>query len=38
MFIRSYGPNIENEAACIEFIEKTINALLPDHLNDPGIF
>ena len=26
--------NIENEAANIEFFEKTINAQLPDHLND----
>ena len=30
--------NIENEAVYIEFIKKTINAQLPDHLNDPGIF
>ena len=29
------APNIENEAAYIESIEKTINAQLPDHLNDP---
>ena len=26
------APNIENESAYIEFIEKTINAQLPDHL------
>ena len=26
--------NTENEAAYIEFIEKTVNAHLPDHLND----
>ena len=32
------APNIENEAAYIEFIEKTINAQLPDHLNDPDLF
>ena len=32
------APNIENEAAYIEFIEKTINAQLPDHLNDPKLF
>ena len=32
------APNIENEAACIEFIEKTVNAQLPDHLNDPELF
>ena len=30
--------NIENEAAYIEFIEKTINAQLPNHLNDPELF
>ena len=28
------APNIENEAAYIESVEKTINAQLPDHLND----
>ena len=32
------APNIENEAAYIEFIEKTINAQLPDHLSDPELF
>ena len=32
------APNIENEAAYIEFIEKTINALLPDHFNDQELF
>ena len=32
------APNIENEAVYIEFIEKTINAQLPDHLNDPDLF
>ena len=31
-------PNIENEAVYIEFIKKTINAQLPDHLNDPELF
>ena len=29
------APNIQNQVAYIEFIEKTINAQLPDHLNDP---
>ena len=32
------APNIEDEAAYIEFIEKTINAQLPDHLSDPELF
>ena len=32
------APNIENEAVYIKFIEKTINAQLPDHLNDPDLF
>ena len=32
------APNIENQAAYIEFIEKTINAQLPNHLNDPELF
>ena len=32
------APNIENEAAYIQFIEKTINAQLLDHLNDPELF
>ena len=32
------SPNIENEAPYIEFIEKTINAQLPDYLNDPELF
>ena len=32
------APNIENEAAHKVFIEKTINAHLPDHLNDPELF
>ena len=31
------APNIENIAAYIEIIEKTINAQLPDHLNDPEL-
>ena len=31
-------PNIENEAAYIEFIEESINSQLPDHLNDPEPF
>ena len=30
--------NIEIEAAYMEFIENTINAQLPDHLNDPEFF
>ena len=30
-------PNIKNEAAYTEFIEKTINTPLPDHLNDPKL-
>ena len=29
------APNIQNETAYIEFIEKTINAQLPDHLKEP---
>ena len=32
------APNIENTAAYIEFIEKIINAQLPDHLNDLELF
>ena len=32
------APNIENEAAYIEFIEKTINSQLPNHLSDPEFF
>ena len=32
------APNIENEAACIEFVEKVINTQLPDHLNYPEVF
>ena len=32
------APNIKNEAAYIRFIEKTINAQLPDHLNDAELF
>ena len=31
-------PNIQNEADYIDFIEKTINAQLPNHLNDPELF
>ena len=31
-------PSIQNEAAFTEFIEKTINAQLPDHLNDQELF
>ena len=27
-----------NETAYVEFIEKTISAQLPDHLNDPELF
>ena len=33
-----YTPNIENEATYIEFIGKTINSQLPDHLNDSELF
>ena len=29
------APNIQNETAYIEFIEKTINAQLLDHLKEP---
>ena len=32
------APNIQNEDVCIECTEKTINAWLPDHLNDPELF
>ena len=32
------APNIENEAAFIELIDQTINAQLPDRLNDPELF
>ena len=32
------APNIENEAAYIEFIEKIINPQLPNHLNDLELF
>ena len=32
------APNIQNETAYIEFIEKTINAQLSDHLKDPELF
>ena len=32
------GPNIQNEAAYIKFLEQTINAQLPDPLNDPELF
>ena len=42
MPIRSYlfsmHQIIQNEADYIEFIKKTINAQLPDHSNDPGLF
>ena len=31
------APYIENEALYIEFIEKTINPQLPNHLNDPEL-
>ena len=31
-------PNMENEAAYTEFIEKTLNVQLPDHLNYPERF
>ena len=31
------APNIENEAAYSGFIKKTINAQLPDHLNNPKL-
>ena len=32
------APNIQNETAYIEFIEKTINAPLSDHLKEPECF
>ena len=32
------APNIKNEAGHIEVIEKTINAQLPEHLNDLELF
>ena len=32
------APNIENETGYIEFIEKTINTQLPDHLKDLELF
>ena len=32
------APNIKNEAAYVKFIEQTINAQLPDPLNDPDLF
>ena len=32
------APNIESEAAYIEFIEKIVNAQLPDDLNYPDLF
>ena len=31
------APDIKNEAFYIEFIEKTVNAQLADHLNDPEL-
>ena len=31
-------PNIQNEAAYIEYIEKTINGQLPGYSNDPELF
>ena len=30
--------NIQNETSYIDFMEKTINAQLPDHLEDPKLF
>ena len=33
-----HEPNIQNEADYTDFIEKTINAQLPNHLNDPELF
>ena len=32
------APNFQNEKVYFEFIEKAINAQLPDHLNDPKLF
>ena len=32
------APNIEYESACIELIQKTINAQLPNHLKDLQLF
>ena len=29
------APNIQNEEASIELVEKTMNGQLPDHLNNP---
>ena len=38
LFIRIFNaPNIQNEIVNIEFIEKTINAQLPDHSKDPEL-
>ena len=34
-FKKGVAPNIENEATYIEFIEKTINTQLSNHLSDP---
>ena len=31
-------PNVKNEAAFVEFIQKKINAQLPDHLIDQNLF
>ena len=41
MSIRSWifnATNIQNEVAYIEFIEKAMNAQLPNHLNDQELF
>ena len=37
-FKKGVAPNIENEATYIEFIEKTINTQLSNHLSDPQLF
>ena len=34
-FTKGVATNIENEATYIEFIEKTINTQLSNHLSDP---
>ena len=36
--VNSNAPNVENEAANIDFIEKTENGQLQENLNDPEIF
>ena len=38
LYIDFNAPNIQNKSAFIEFIEKKVNAQLPDHLKDPELF